>query len=72
MTSQHESKLEEGAADQDIFNLDEFLRGVTSADAEAGKKPKNLGLIWRDLMVEVIKIKKIHWSVQRETNWERR
>lgn len=52
--SKHESKLEEGGPKQeDVFDLDEFLHGMNNEAQAAGAKPKHLGLIWKDLVVEV-------------------
>lgn len=50
-TTNNESKLEEGNAEE--FNLDDFLHGMSDQAAQAGTKSKQLGLIWRNLMVEV-------------------
>lgn len=55
-TTNRESKLEEGVADQDEFNLDEFLHGMSNDARAAGSTPKHLGLIWKDLRVEVINV----------------
>lgn len=52
-TNKTESKLEEGVADEEVFDLDDYLRGMSRQEAENGKTPKSLGLIWRDLTVEV-------------------
>lgn len=48
-----EGKLEEGAAAEEEFNLDDFLNGMHSQAVEAGSKPKHLGVTWRNLLVEV-------------------
>ncbi|KAI9278738.1 ABC-2 type transporter-domain-containing protein [Phascolomyces articulosus] len=50
--STHASKVEEGAAAQEEFNLDDFLNGMQSDAEQAGHKPKHLGLIWKDLTVK--------------------
>lgn len=52
-TNKMEGKLEEGVADEEVFDLDDYLRGMSRQEAENGKTPKSLGLIWRDLTVEV-------------------
>lgn len=38
---------------EEEFNLDDFLQSVAVRWEEAGKVPKKLGLIWKDLHVEV-------------------
>lgn len=47
------SKLEEGDAESEEFNLDEFLNGLRRDQTSAGHQLKNLGLIWKDLTVKV-------------------
>lgn len=47
------SKVEEGQAESDEFNLDEFLHGMNQAHELNGSKRKNLGVSWKDLHVEV-------------------
>lgn len=49
----HESKLEEGNVEDEVFNLDDFLRGMDRDAQTIGAKPKHLGLIWKNLVVEV-------------------
>lgn len=44
--------MEQG--DVEEFNLDEFLHGISTQAQEAGHKRKHLGLIWKDLTVEVL------------------
>lgn len=46
-------KLEEGTADQDDFNLSNFLHGMSNDSTEAGHQPKHLGVVWKNLTVEV-------------------
>ncbi|CAO3650950.1 unnamed protein product [Mucor hiemalis] len=46
------SKLEEGDAEVEEFNLDEFLNGLRRDQTSAGHQLKNLGLIWKDLTVK--------------------
>lgn len=48
-----DSKLEEGGALQDDFNLDEYLHGMRDDLQQAGSKPKHLGVIWKNLVVQV-------------------
>ena len=45
---------EEGRASEEAFDLDQFLQSMSYQDKEFGKKPKHLGLIWKDLEVEVV------------------
>ncbi|KAG2234181.1 hypothetical protein INT48_005981 [Thamnidium elegans] len=45
-------KLEEGTADQDDFNLSNFLHGMSNDSTEAGHQPKHLGVVWKNLTVE--------------------
>lgn len=47
------NNLEEGNAEADEFNLDEFLNGLRSDQSSAGHQLKNLGLIWKNLTVKV-------------------
>ncbi|KAI8354178.1 ABC-2 type transporter-domain-containing protein [Blakeslea trispora] len=49
--STHASKLEEGTAEADEFNLDEYLNGLRRDEVEAGHTQKHLGLVWKDLTV---------------------
>lgn len=51
--SANASKLEEGIAETDEFNLDEFLNGLRRDQNSAGHELKNLGLIWKNLTVKV-------------------
>lgn len=51
-----ETKLEAGQIIHVEFDLTEFLNGIKQKHIEAGTKPKHLGLIWKDLVVEVKKI----------------
>ncbi|KAG0748729.1 hypothetical protein G6F57_001161 [Rhizopus arrhizus] len=46
------SKAEEGKADEDDFDLSEFLHGMHSEEEKNGHKRKNLGVSWKDLRVE--------------------
>ncbi|CDS13463.1 hypothetical protein LRAMOSA05639 [Lichtheimia ramosa] len=50
-TTNTDAKLEEGDNTEE-FNLDEFLHGMSNQAAQAGTKFKQLGLIWRNLLVE--------------------
>ncbi|KAI7851923.1 ABC-2 type transporter-domain-containing protein [Circinella umbellata] len=51
--NQHIEKAgEEGRVAEEEFDLDQFLQGLSYKDVQAGKKPKHLGLIWKDLEVE--------------------
>lgn len=47
------SKAEQGQADQEDFDLSEFLRGMHREEQQNGHKRKNLGVSWKDLRVEV-------------------
>ncbi|KAJ8660040.1 hypothetical protein O0I10_004267 [Lichtheimia ornata] len=47
-----EGKAEEGAADQEVFDLDAFLHDMSNQESSAGHKPKHLGVLWKDLVVE--------------------
>jgi hypothetical protein len=47
------SKAEEGQADSEEFNLDEFLHGISRQQEENGSKRKHLGVSWRNMHVEV-------------------
>lgn len=47
------SKAEDGQADSEDFNLDEFLHGISQEQNENGHKRKHLGVSWRNLRVEV-------------------
>lgn len=47
------SKAEEGQADVDDFNLDEFLHGIHREQEENGQKRKHLGVSWKNLHIEV-------------------
>lgn len=51
--STHASKLEEGAAVSDEFNLDEYLHDLRKDEDNNGHELKNLGLIWKNLTVQV-------------------
>lgn len=46
-----ENDAEKGAVEE--FNLTEFLSGMSTEAQQAGTKPKHLGLIWKNLTVEV-------------------
>ena len=50
---QLEKAGEEGRVAEEEFDLDQFLKGLSYEDKQAGKKPKHLGLVWKDLEVEV-------------------
>ncbi|KAI8143007.1 ABC-2 type transporter-domain-containing protein [Fennellomyces sp. T-0311] len=43
---------EEGRVVEELFDLDQFLQGIKDEDRQIGKKPKQLGLIWKKLEVE--------------------
>ncbi|KAI8147471.1 ABC-2 type transporter-domain-containing protein [Fennellomyces sp. T-0311] len=43
---------EEGRASEEAFDLDQFLQSMSYENKKHGKKPKHLGLIWKDLEVE--------------------
>ncbi|KAI9013955.1 ABC-2 type transporter-domain-containing protein [Phycomyces nitens] len=45
-------KLEEGPIISDDFNLDEFLKGVSSGSSEAGHTKKHIGVVWKDITVK--------------------
>jgi hypothetical protein len=47
------SKAEEGQADANGFNLDEFLHGISRQQEENGSKRKHLGVSWKNIHVEV-------------------
>jgi hypothetical protein len=47
------NKLEEGIATEDEFNLSDFLHGMSNDSKEAGHQLKHLGVIWKNLSVEV-------------------
>lgn len=47
------SKAEEGQADSEDFNLDEFLHGISQKQDEEGHKRKHIGVSWKNLHVEV-------------------
>lgn len=47
------SKAEEGEADSEDFNLDEFLHGISQKQDEGGHKRKHIGVSWKNLHVEV-------------------
>ncbi|KAI8092617.1 ABC-2 type transporter-domain-containing protein [Halteromyces radiatus] len=51
-SSIHASRLEEGAIEEDDFNLDNFLSGMHIQQSDAGQLPKHLGVLWRDLEVK--------------------
>ncbi|GAA5814667.1 hypothetical protein MFLAVUS_008166 [Mucor flavus] len=46
------SKAEEGQADSEDFNLDEFLHGISRKQDDGGHKKKHIGVSWRNLHVE--------------------
>lgn len=46
-------KLEQGEASENDFNLSNFLHGMSDDRREAGHQLKHLGVIWKDLSVEV-------------------
>lgn len=46
-------KLEQGEASENDFNLSNFLHGMSDDRREAGHQLKHLGVIWKDLTVEV-------------------
>ncbi|EPB81631.1 hypothetical protein HMPREF1544_11651 [Mucor circinelloides 1006PhL] len=50
--STHASKLEEGAAEADEFNLDEYLHDLRKDQNDNGHELKNLALIWKNLTVK--------------------
>ncbi|KAI9491802.1 ABC-2 type transporter-domain-containing protein [Zychaea mexicana] len=43
---------EEGRVSEEAFDLDQFLQGLSYEDKQAGKKPKHLGLVFKNLEVE--------------------
>lgn len=45
--------LENGQASSEEFNLDEFLHGISSEQEANGTKRKHLGVLWKNLHVEV-------------------
>ncbi|KAI8376931.1 ABC-2 type transporter-domain-containing protein [Blakeslea trispora] len=47
-----ETIADESQSDEDIFNLDEFLHGISRQIDESGKKKKQLGVSWKNLHVE--------------------
>jgi hypothetical protein len=53
MSSVHPNAVEEGKANADEFNLDEFLNGLRDEHDSAGHLPKNLGVSWKNLTVKV-------------------
>ncbi|KAI8340374.1 ABC-2 type transporter-domain-containing protein [Choanephora cucurbitarum] len=46
------SRIEEGKAEAEEFNLSDFLHGMSENQRQAGHHSKNLGVIWRNLTVE--------------------
>ncbi|KAI9362221.1 ABC-2 type transporter-domain-containing protein [Pilaira anomala] len=46
------SKAEEGRADSEDFNLDEYLHGILREKDASGHKRKHIGVSWRNLHVE--------------------
>lgn len=40
--------------EEDDFNLSEFLHGMSNDQQQAGHEPKHLGVVWKNLTVEVI------------------
>lgn len=52
-------KLEQGEASENDFNLSNFLHGISDDRKEAGHQLKHLGVIWKDLSVEVCDTKKL-------------
>lgn len=53
-TRQSEKKLEEGVNEENDFNLSDFLHGMSNDQQEAGHEPKHLGVVWKNLTVEVL------------------
>jgi hypothetical protein len=47
------SNAEQGQANADDFDLDDFLHGIHRQQEEIGQKHKNLGVSWKNLHVEV-------------------
>lgn len=45
--------LEEGITSRDDFNLGDFLHGLSNDRMQAGHQLKHLGVIWKNLSVEV-------------------
>ncbi|KAI9488549.1 ABC-2 type transporter-domain-containing protein [Zychaea mexicana] len=43
---------EEGRVSEEEFDLNRFLQGMSYEDTKAGKKPKHLGLVFKNLAVE--------------------
>lgn len=54
------SQAEEGHADSEDFNLDEYLHGVKHQIDQNGHKKKNLGVSWENLHIEVKNYNFIH------------
>jgi hypothetical protein len=47
------SKIEEGISEQAEFDLSDYLHDMHTSKHDAGHRPKHLGVIWKDLSVEV-------------------
>lgn len=47
------SKLEEGKSDEEEFNLSSYLHDMSIDNREAGQKFEHLGVIWKNVTVEV-------------------
>lgn len=58
------SKAEEGQADSEDFNLDDFLHGIHREQEENGQKRKHLGVSWKNLHVEVNIAVKLWWKLR--------
>jgi hypothetical protein len=52
-SSVNPGKAEEGAANEEDFNLSDFLHGMSNDQKEAGHRLKHLGVVWKNLSVEV-------------------
>ncbi|KAI7870595.1 ABC-2 type transporter-domain-containing protein [Spinellus fusiger] len=48
----HDGKIEEGTAEAEEFNLDNFLRGVSNEAEKTGVVQKQLGVSWKNLVVK--------------------
>ncbi|CAO3635400.1 unnamed protein product [Cunninghamella echinulata] len=51
ISTHHSSKLEQGNTSE-IFNLDNFLKGMSDDNAASGHLPKHIGVTWRNLEVK--------------------
>ncbi|CAO3636970.1 unnamed protein product [Cunninghamella blakesleeana] len=51
ISTHQSSKLEQGDTSE-VFNLDNFLKGISDDNAASGNLPKHLGVTWRNLQVK--------------------